>query len=188
MTAGNEFDWLSISKEEQLRLVCAAAPGTLRTMARSYDWSSHPEAVLGWIMAQKNIDLDSALTAFFHGDPGRFNYLTKREVPAEYRGVARLLDTICMRLNCGFYLAQKGRKPQARSKLAAWLEYQRADRKAGRSGRWVLDEGVIGPVLEEAQPPAPAEPRPDTAVLRPACEGAGGRIGRRLQGILTRLT
>ena len=115
----DKCSWSMSNKDEQLKRVRAATAEELRRMARTYDWSKNPEAVLGWMMAQKGMDLSSALVVFFNGDPGRFNYLSKKDVPQEFRGAARVLDNICLRMNSGFYRVRAGQKLPARAKLDA---------------------------------------------------------------------
>ncbi len=144
------------SLEEQPRLARAATDEELRRIARNYRWSRHSEAVLGWIMAQRCIDLASALSVFFNGDPGRFNYLPKRDVPAAHRGAARVLDNICLRVNSGFYRPRPAPPIDGRARARRWLEVQRADSAEGRRGRWVLDEALV-----EAALAGSAEPETD---------------------------
>lgn len=149
------------SREDPFGIAQAAGDHRLRQIARRFDWSSDDEAVMGWIMAQKCIDLASALSAFFNGDPGRFNYLPGRDVPARYRGTVRLLDNIRGRVNSGFYRPRPGLAVvgHARTRAQTWLRAQNADRAEGRRGRWVLDEALIGGVLSAA-------PAPDADVSR----------------------
>ncbi len=142
-------DWSESGPDDQMMIARNASEPELRDMAREYDWSQHPEAVLGWILARKGIDLGTALTAFFNGDPERFNYIPKRDVPEEYRGVARLLDNICLRLNCGFYIGKDCQPLVHRRRLENWLTYQQADRGEGQQGRWILDEKIVGATLVE---------------------------------------
>ena len=100
-------------------------------------------------MAQKCIDLGTALTVFFNGDPERFNYIHKREVPEHFQDAARVLDNICLRVNSGFYLGSPGQKMRSRDRLEKWLRYQKADRNEGRRGRWILDEQIIDRMQSE---------------------------------------
>jgi len=143
------FDWQSGTREAHLEMARQASPAQLRALARRYDWSMYPETVLGWVMAQACIDLGSALTAFFNGDPERFNYIPKRQVTAPYEGVASLLDNIVRRVNSGFYLVDPGRDVASRKTLAKWLAYQDTDRSEGRQGRYVLDEAILSTLLED---------------------------------------
>jgi hypothetical protein len=70
-------------------------------------------------------------------------------VPAQYRGVARVLDNICLRVNSGFYLIYPGETPRHQARLSTWLGYQQADRAEERRGRWMLDERVLAPMLQD---------------------------------------
>jgi hypothetical protein len=144
-----EFDWHSGTEDEHLAMAVQADPAQLRELARHYDWSMYPEAVMGWVMAQACVDLGSALTAFFNGDPERFNYIPKRQVTEDYQAVAVLLDNIVRRVNSGFYLVDPGRDVASRKTLAKWLSYQEADRLEGRQGRYVLDEKILSTLLED---------------------------------------
>jgi len=143
------FDWRTGTEKEHFDLVRNAPPEDLPRLARSYDWSMYPEAVLGWVMAQKGIDLGAALEVFFNGEPERFNYMRKHDVPEEYHGAARVLDNICLRVNSGFYLAYPHQDVAARQRVARWLEYQKCDRAEGRRGRWILDETILNTLLED---------------------------------------
>jgi len=194
MTPFDNLDWSASDGNEQLNLVRKASNTDMRVLARHYDWASHPETVLGWMMAQKSMDLSSALVVFFNGDPERFNYLAKRDVPQEYRGAARVLDNICLRVNSGFYRVRPGQKLRVRARLEKWLEYQQADRDEGRRGRWILDEAIIAGALNGAAKRRTDEKMPDMdAIRQPANAGivqglmAGlkqGRLVERLQRFL----
>ena len=194
MTAFDSLNLSASDKTEQLSLVRKASQDDMRVLARHYDWSSHPEPVLGWMMAQKSMDLSSALVVFFNGDPERFNYLGKRDVPQEYRGAARVLDNICLRVNSGFYRLRPGQKLQSRARLEKWLEYQQADRDEGRRGRWILDEAIIDGALNGAAKKRLNEKLPDMKGIRqPANTGIvqglvselmRGRLAERLQRFL----
>ena len=154
MQSFERFQWSSASKSEQLAMAQKGNQIQVCALARKYDWSLEPEAVLGWIMAQSDIDLTTALAVFLNGEPERFNYLPKRDVPIAYRGAARLLDNISQRLNCGFYLPQPGQALRRRPRLERWLAYQAADQAEGRQGRWVLDPAILEPVLGDKFFPA----------------------------------
>lgn len=138
-----DFNFNGGTVEQHLDFARQADQESLRALARRYDWLMFPEPVLGWIMAQKSIDLGTALTVFFNGDPTRFNYIPKRDVPQEYRGYLRVLDLICLRINSGFYLVWPESDVAQTDMLANWLNGQRADREEGRSGRFVLDEAIV---------------------------------------------
>lgn len=143
------FDWSKAAKEAQLKMARLGTDDQLRALARSYNWHQHPERVLGWMMAQKCIDLGSAMTAFMNGEPERFNYMPKRDVPDEYRGAARLLDNICLRVNSGFYLVYPDATGMNHQRLSKWMTYQKADRAEGRRGRWILDENILEALMND---------------------------------------
>lgn len=153
MSEFTSFDWTRGDARDHQAMARRAAPAQLCHLARIYDWSMHPEEVLGWIMAQKTIDLASALTAFLNGEPERFNYMPKRDVPTEYRATARLLDNICLRVNSGFYLSVAGQGMRDTKRLKHWLRYQDVDRSEGRRGRWNLDERIVRPMDDKHELP-----------------------------------
>lgn len=162
MPRPNRFAWSNQPQEKMLAMARRASRDDLRLMARAYEWSDDPEVVLGWIMANRSIDLATALTVFFNGDPARFNYLSKRDVPEELQGAAKLLDNICLRLNSGFYRVSPGMKLERSYRLDRWLKFQQADRGEGRRGRWILDEAIV---LTAVIPPKPKD-IPDMTALR----------------------
>lgn len=143
------FDWHQGSAEEHLAMARLGTPDQICELARSYSWFQHPETVLGWIMAQKCVDLGTALVVFLNGEPERFNYMPKRDIPEGYRGVVRLLDNICRRANSGFYLADPNCPAPDRKRISKWLTYQLADRDEGSQGRWQLEEDILEPILND---------------------------------------
>lgn len=148
------FDWSATSAEAHVSHLRSLTPEARKSALCGYDWKLHPDNVLGWALAQKEVDLGTALQVFFNGAPERFNYMPKRQVPEAYRGAARLLDTICLRINSGYYLVYPGRDHPCRKEVLSWLAYQRADSTEGRCGRWVLDEAILEPLLTDALRPA----------------------------------
>ena len=162
------FDWLNTTADAHLDKARTADIKQLRILARSYDWRLFPEELLGWVMAQKAIDLGSALTAFLNGEPERFNYIPKRDVPEKYRGTARVLDNICQRVNSGFYLSIPGCQAEQSSRLKKWLSYQEVDRSERLRGRWILEEDILHSLQTDAlklSPDAAAAPRKDQSSL-----------------------
>lgn len=141
------FDWSTSTAEEHLLRIRTLPAAERRARLLAYDWRHHPEAVFGWAMAQRGVDLATALCVFFRGGPARFNYLPKREVPEAFRGTARALDNICQRINSGFYLASPDGRADCPGELVRWVEFQRADRAEARRGRWIIEEGVVEPLL-----------------------------------------
>lgn len=151
-------DWAEGTTEEHLEIMRAAAPCDLTRLAAQYDWGAYPEPVLGWVMAQKSIDLGTAIAVFLGGGPERFNYFHKREVPVEYQASARLLDNICLRVNCGFYLVHPAGAQVDLRRLRNWMWVQKDDRANGQSGRWVLDEGLLQVLFERDAASVQARP------------------------------
>lgn len=148
------FDWSATSAEAHLAHMRTLTPDERKSALCGYDWRHFPEIVLGWAMAQKGVELGTALRVFFNGGPERFNYMPKRQVEEPHRGTVRVLDNICLRINSGFYLVFPDRTPACRNQVLNWLAYQRADHVEGRCGRWVLDEAILEPMLTDALRPA----------------------------------
>ncbi len=147
-TTFQDFDWSKGTPEEQLDMAQTGTDQELRALAMAYDWRVHPDVVLNWIMAQKCIDLGSAITAFLNGEPERFNYMPKRDVPERWKPTARLLDNICLRVNSGFYLAWPDRGVLDQRRLGRWLIAQAKDREENRQGRYVLDEAIVATLTQ----------------------------------------
>ncbi|WP_113912248.1 hypothetical protein [Roseovarius dicentrarchi] len=153
-------NWQTGTADSHIAIMRSAPRSDLVTLARSYDWAAHPEPVLGWVMAQKDIALDSALAVFFDGDPERFNYLSKRAVPRCHAAGVRLLDNICLRINCGFYLPGAHPVSADMARLNNWIAAQKADRAEGACGRWVLDEAIVARLSAAGVPARPRDPAP----------------------------
>ncbi len=141
------YDWAQGTEEAHLAMAQKGTRDQLCVLARGYDWWQYPERVLGWVMAQKGIDLGTALVVFLNGEPERFNYMPKHDVAEGYQGITRLLDNVCLRLNSGFYLADPDSPMGDPKRLKKWIAFQAADRAEGRRGRWLLDERILEPLL-----------------------------------------
>ncbi|UYV38824.1 hypothetical protein N4R57_07275 [Rhodobacteraceae bacterium D3-12] len=144
----NAFDWSGASEFEQRRQIRKAGAAELNAVMRHYDWAHHPQTVIGWAAAQKEVELGAALAAFFNGDPMRFNYVPKRDVSDDYAATMRLLDTIFQRINAGFYLPDPVFCEEKLAMLERWMTYQREDARSRTCcGRWVFDTEMLEPVL-----------------------------------------
>ena len=166
MTLGYGFDWAQGSAASRIDILRRLTPQDLRAIAHFCPWTAESERVMGWIMAQRGIDLATAITVFLNAEPERFNDLAKREVPAPHRPTARVLDNICLRINSGFYLADTAAPasqdvPERR--LRRWIETQEGDRASRRRGRWILDDRVVAGLLSVSQAPHRPEPESETA-------------------------
>ncbi len=136
-----------------LRQAKKAAPDALSKLLREANWQGLPLPVVEWIASRQGVCLSAALQCFFNADPMRFNYLHKREVPDEHRALCRALDTLCLRMNSGFYDNAAFRKSVAYpDRMANWLACQKLDVAACQAGRWVLREDALraNPVLRRA--------------------------------------
>ncbi|MFX0540631.1 hypothetical protein ACEWPM_002715 [Roseovarius sp. S4756] len=171
-------DWTQGSAAAHLEIMRRARRGDLIRLARSYDWTAHPEAVLGWIMAQRRIDLGTALAVFLRGEPERFNYMPKRDVAEAHQPAARLLDNICLRINSGFYLPTAPVAGADKARLIRWIEAQQADRTEGTNGRWVLDEQIVSAVMQAAEHDATGAERAGDQAMRLQSRSRGAGRGR----------
>lgn len=164
------FDWASASVEEQVSYARSLGDAELRSVARDFTWNAQSAPVLGWIMAQRSIDLGTALSVFLNGQPARLNYLAKRDVPEDLRNEAQVLDTICLRLNSGFYLLYPDQDVADRAEITEWMERQARDRLIGRQGRFILDETIIATLLNNELRMTREKETPDygegTSILR----------------------
>lgn len=190
MHMGNfeSIDWASGTAESHLELARRATDDQLRHLARTYDWRLFPEPVLGWVMAQRAIDLGTALTCFFNGEPERFNYLAKRDIPEQHRSTARLLDNICLRVNSGFYLALHEETVDQEKRLQNWLTYQSADRRERRRGRWILDEQILEALTSRSAAANQPDPPQDASGKSPQTlrdKLRGGPLKRALSPLLS---
>lgn len=171
-TPKDSLEWEEGTPEDHLAQVQKLSAEELRDFVANYDWDLYPEQVLGWALAQKSLDLASVLSAFLKGDPQRFNYLPKRDVSEEFQGEAHLLDMICMRVNSGFYLVFPGSKLIAPQRMFRWLNGQQSDRQRGVQGRYVLDDKIVGELLDKDlhldanHPAAVAKDRSNTSLLK----------------------
>lgn len=155
------FDLRSAAPADQLDWLRQSTADEARRFACEHDWSGDPRLVLGWIMAQKFMDMGTALTVFFNGMPHRFNYMPKRDIPLELCGAAQVLDTICLRLNSGFYLVWPDQDVEDRARILNWMDAQAEDRLEGRQGRYILDERIVATLLEDE---LRLDPKAETAV------------------------
>ena len=189
MPKRNRFAWSNQTLEEQLQMAHHASREDLRLMARAFDWYTDHESVLNWMMANKSMDLASAITVFFNGDPARFNYVSKRGVPLEHRCATKLLDNICLRINSGFYRASNSVRVDNRQRLDRWMMFQQADRIEGRRGRWILDEDIVQKALTPSDPTpemrAVAELRPQEPASMIETGAVTSAIGRRIVGLIS---
>lgn len=122
-----------------------------RRALREFDWATGDMRKLGWSMAQKGLDLGTAMMVFFHGNPGRFNHLRKDKVPEQERARCQVLDAIHRRTVSGFYLPDPERGvEEVFVRILDWVERQEEDRAQGRTGRWVFNPVLFTPITLRA--------------------------------------
>lgn len=143
MQSFERFNWAESSPDEQLEMLRKASPRQLRSLARRYDWKTYPETVLSWIMSQRCIDLGTAVTVFFNGEPERFNYIPKRDLPKGFHRTIRVLDNILLRVNSGYYQTQVAKPLPIDDRLDWWLDNQAQDARERRRGRWEIEQTVL---------------------------------------------
>lgn len=146
LSSSNSADCSATHDSEDALLARAkrAAPDALNRLLCETNWQVVPLPVIEWVSSRKGVCLTAALHGFFNADPMRFNYLHKNEVPAEFKALCRVLDTLCLRMNSGFYdncaLRKGAATPEA---FGNWLTCQNLDAGEGHVGRWVLKEDIL---------------------------------------------
>lgn len=137
--------------QELLQEIRCGSVAERRRALRAFDWASGDMRKLGWSMAQKGLDLGTAMTVFFHGNPGRFNHLRKDKVPEQDRARCQVLDAIHRRALSGFYLPDPEHGIEdVFARILDWVERQEQDRAQGRMGRWVFDPVLFTPITLRA--------------------------------------
>ena len=144
-----EKDWSTLAPDRQIAILKQMKPEALCAFVRRIDPSVAEVSVIRWVVAQKTIDLGTALTIFFGLEPRRLNLIPRNAVKDERRDLCALLDVICQRINCGFYLPVSSRQMDNPEFVSAWLLRQKSDIKVGRRGRWILDAAIVAPMASE---------------------------------------
>ncbi|MDF1709838.1 MAG: hypothetical protein V7698_10275 [Paracoccaceae bacterium] len=156
-----------------------AVAGPLRHEALSFDWDGDDLDPLRRMMSRKGVDLETAAQVFFKGLPERYNMIAKTDLLPQAQARCNLLDSIHRRIACGFYLPDPERGlGHARGQMQLWIERQRVDGTAGRSGRWVFDNSLL-----DIQVTGPARP---IIVQRPVEPAALDSLWKRLARMLRR--
>ena len=153
----------------------------LREVALASDWDSTDEGLdrLRRMMSRKGVDLETAVLVFFQGAPERYNMIAKADLLPQAQARCNLLDSIHRRIACGFYLPDPERGlGQARGQMQSWIERQRLEGTAGRSGRWVFDTCLL-----DIQVTGPARP---IIVQRPMEPAALESLWKRLTRMVRR--
>lgn len=149
MLASLQNDWSTLAPDRQIAILKKLEPEALCIFVRQLDPSISEVSVIRWIAAQKSVDLGTALTLFFGLEPRRLNLLPRHAFPPEAHDLCALLDVLCQRINCGFYLPVASRHMDHPEYVSAWLLRQKSDEKLGRRGRWVLDASIVKPMASD---------------------------------------
>lgn len=147
MLAILQKDWGSLPADRQISLLKKLKPDMLCEFVRRIDPKTADISVLRWIAARQEIDLATALSLFCAFDPRNVNLVPKDALPQDTRARSAVIDVLCQRINCGFYVPIASRKVVNPSAIVDWLRNQQEDRKAGRCGRWILDPSILSPIM-----------------------------------------
>ena len=149
MLAIVQKDWTSMAPERQISMLKKLKPDMLCSFVRRVDPKITDVSVLRWIAARQELDLGTALTLFFAFEPRRFNLLPRDALKDEVRAKCAVVDALCQRINCGFYVPIAARGMPNPSLVSVWLARQKADAEAGRGGRWAFVPGIVAPMVAE---------------------------------------
>lgn len=173
MLAIVQKDWTTLAPERQISLLKKLKPDMLCTFVRRLDPTELDISVLRWVAARQELDLGTALTLFFAFSPRRYNLLPKDALSDDLRARCSVIDVLCQRINCGFYIPIASRRMENPALVADWIKRQSENMEAGRKARWNFDPSILSPMLADK----PSSPR-------------GGRIASRpglIQGLFTPL-
>jgi len=166
-------DWVAMPSDRQIAILKKLKPDMLCTFVRKIDPLKTDVSVLRWIAARQELDLGTALTLFFNFEPSRLNLLTRDNYPRDLREYCAVMDVLCQRINCGFYIPIASRKMDDPSVITDWLRRQDEDQGLGRRGRWILNAKLLSPMIDQ-----------------PKARTFGGRSAQRrgiIQGLFTPL-
>ncbi|MWB77597.1 hypothetical protein GLS40_06145 [Pseudooceanicola sp. 216_PA32_1] len=141
--------WRGMSEAEQLWSLKSMGAEALCDVARTIKWDETSMGLIGWLSAQRDLDLGSAMTLFLNCDAGRFNHLPKDEVAEADRRRCGVLDAICQRVNCGFYLPDPRRPLDDDRGFKAWMTAQNQNRRSCGKGRWIFNPVMVAPMVSE---------------------------------------
>lgn len=149
MLAIVQKDWTSLAPERQISMLKKLKPDMLCTFVRRLSPDELDISVLRWVAARQELDLGTALSLFFAFNPKRYNLLPRNGFPEEARARCAVIDVLCQRINCGFYIPIASRKVDNPALVADWLRRQDDDKDIGRRGRWVFDPEILEPMLTD---------------------------------------
>ena len=168
-TGKSPGDWRGEEIDDLLSQVRGGSLSDRRREALSFDWNRGDLSRLGWIMAQKGMDLGTATRVFLNGEPAKWRSIPARQVPPETRPRVNLLDTIHRRIMAGFYLPdpELGIDDALRAEIRLWVGQQETDAMEGRIGRWQFRIDQFEPLALRGAMPADVRDLLDPALLSP---------------------
>lgn len=150
-TGAGSSDWTGADMRALLGELRCGSQSDRRKQALRFDWETGDPAHVGWIMAQKGIDLGTALRVFLNAGPERWNHTLPHHLPDAVRDRCRVLDAMHRRIMAGFYLPDPvaGIGP-VRAEMLDWIARQDSDRTEGRTGRWQFRADLLVPLTLSA--------------------------------------
>lgn len=163
MLAIVQKDWTTLAPERQISLLKKLKPDMLCSFVRRLDPTDLDISVLRWVAARQELDLGTALTLFFAFSPRRYNLLPRNALPEDTRARCAVIDVLCQRINCGFYIPIASRRMDNPALVADWIKRQSDNIEAGRNARWMFDPSILAPMLVDKS----AQPRAGRMTSRP---------------------
>lgn len=145
-------DWVAMPGDRQVAVLKKLKPEMLCSFVRRIEPMKTDISVLRWIAAQQDIDLGTALTLFFNFEPARINLYDRENLPNDLRDYCAVMDVLCQRINCGFYIPIASRKLENPALLVDWLHRQDLADETARPGRWKLSAAIVRPMIAERKP------------------------------------
>ncbi len=139
----------SIREDDIVARLKTMSESDLCELARRLDSTSMTSSVLGWISAQRSVDLGTAMTLFINAEPHRWNYIPKEEVDEADRRLVAALDALCQRINCGYYLPDPERPLEKVREFHEWMRTQESDDRSRRKGRWRFNSVTVAPMISD---------------------------------------
>lgn len=149
MLAIVQKDWTTLAPERQISLLKKLKPDMMCSFVRRLDPTELEISVVRWVAARQELDLGTALTLFFAFSPKRYNLLPRNALPEDSRSRCAVIDVLCQRINCGYYIPIASRRMENPALVSDWLRRQDADAEAGRRGRWVFDPTILAPMMAD---------------------------------------